>query len=82
MERTNTLNGAVAIELVASLAEANMTRVQLAEKTGLHPVTITRLLKNQRPIDLEVFGRFAEAIGFNPRDLIERAERRIKRNAD
>jgi DNA-binding Xre family transcriptional regulator len=77
MERTNTLNGVVAIEIVASLAQAGMTRLQLAEKTGMHVNTISRLLRNQSDIDLNVLVLISDALQVNPRDLIERAERRL-----
>jgi transcriptional regulator with XRE-family HTH domain len=77
MYKPMTLNSAVAIELNAYLQESGVTRRELAEKTGMHYVTVGRLLLGQRDIDLRVVGLFADALGFQPRELIERAERRM-----
>jgi transcriptional regulator with XRE-family HTH domain len=79
MERTNSLNGAVAIEMVAALTEIGMTRLQLSEKTGIHKNSISRLLRNQTQIDLDVLVLVSNAIGIEPRELIERAEYRLSK---
>ena len=71
-----TLNSAVAIELTAYLSESGITRIELAEKTGMHEGSVGRLLRGQRDIDLRVIELFAYALNFEPRELIKRAEHR------
>jgi transcriptional regulator with XRE-family HTH domain len=74
------MNGAVAAEVVASLSISGLTRTELAERTNMHTSTISRLLKNQRPINVDVLHQFAVVLGFDISDLMRRAEHRLEQS--
>ena len=57
-----------------ALARAKLTKQEVAEKSGISPSTITKLLsqtKDKRPITA---GKIADALGCNVTDLIETTE--------
>jgi transcriptional regulator with XRE-family HTH domain len=80
MNKPTTLNSAVAIELTAYLRESGTTRRELAEATGMHYTTVGKLLLGQTDIDVRVIALFATVLGFEPRELIDRATRRLSEN--
>jgi transcriptional regulator with XRE-family HTH domain len=71
------LNHAVAVELVAQLAQSGLTRLQLAERSGMHVNTISRLLRNLSDIDVNVLARLGGVLRFKPSDLLNLAEHRL-----
>jgi transcriptional regulator with XRE-family HTH domain len=71
------LNAAVAAELSGYLKAARMSQAQLADATGMNEVVIQRYLAGTRDINVTHIARFAEALNFEPQDLMERAGKRI-----
>lgn len=73
------LEASLATQIKVELVEAGMDQKTLAERVGIHPVTLTKYMKNQRSIPLPVLIDIAVALGLSPRDLMERAEARLAR---
>lgn len=73
------LEASLATQIKVELVEANMDQKTLAERVGIHPVTLTKYMKNQRSIPLPVLIDIAVALGLSPRVLMERAEARLAR---
>ena len=74
------MNEATSKAIAAERAAAHMTVKELAEKSGVPERTLIRLLKNERKINVIQVAQIASAIGIYPHELIEEAERYIKRN--
>ncbi len=51
--------------------QKNMTQVELAEKTGLSQVTISRCEREQRGLDIKDAKRIADALGCKLDDLVD-----------
>ena len=73
------LEASLATQIKVELVEAGMDQKTLAERVGIHPVTLTKYMKNQRSIPLPVLIDIAVALGVSPRELMERAEARLAR---
>ncbi|WP_324644200.1 helix-turn-helix transcriptional regulator [Pseudarthrobacter sp. LT1] len=73
------LEAALSTQIKVELAENGMDQKTLAERVGIHPVTMTKYLKNQRNMPVNVLFEIAGALGLSPRVLMERAEARIAR---
>jgi len=71
------LEEALATQIKVELVECGMDQKTLAERVGIHPVTMTKYLKNQRNMPVTVLIGIAEALGLSPRVLMQRAESRI-----
>lgn len=69
------IRAAVAAELRAAVARADLTQDQVAERTGLHRVTVNRLLKGARSVDVDQLLAFALGLGFNAGELLDTAKR-------
>lgn len=73
------LEASLATQIKVELVERGMDQKTLAERVGIHPVTLTKYMKNQRSIPLPVLIEMAVALGISPRELMERAEARLAR---
>lgn len=73
------LEASLATQVKVELVERGMDQKTLAERVGIHPVTLTKYMKGQRSIPMPVFFDIAAALGISPRELMERAEARLAR---
>ena len=73
------LEASLATQIKVELVERGIDQKTLAERVGIHPVTLTKYMKNQRSIPLPVLIDIAVALGVSPRELMERAEARLSR---
>jgi len=79
---TNTFEGleeSLGTQIKVELLERGMDQKTLAERVGIHPVTMTKYLKNQRTMPVSVLFDIAGALGISPRQLMQRAEARNAR---
>lgn len=81
------IRNAVADELRAAIARADLTQDEVAEATGLHRVTINRLLGGERSIKVEQLILFGEVLDFDPGELLDQAgkrylQKRARKKAD
>ena len=77
---TNAFEGleeALGTRIKVELVERGMDQKTLAERVGIHPVTMTKYLKNQRNMPVSVLIDIAGALGISPRALMQAAESRI-----
>ena len=77
---TNAFEGleeALGTQIKVELVERGMDQKTLAERVGIHPVTMTKYLKNQRNMPVSVLIDIAGALGISPRALMQAAESRI-----
>jgi len=77
---TNAFEGleeALGTQIKVELVERGMDQKTLAERVGIHPVTMTKYLKNQRTMPVSVLIDIAGALGISPRALMQAAESRI-----
>lgn len=75
------LEAALATQVKVELVERGMDQKTLSERVGIHPVTMTKYLKNQRSMPLPVLIDIAGALGVSPRVLMQRAEARLRSSA-
>jgi len=79
---TNAFEGleeALSTQIKVELVERGMDQKTLAERVGIHPVTMTKYLKNQRTMPVTTLFDIAAAFDLSPRLLMQRAEARIAR---
>lgn len=67
---------AVAAQLRAERAAAELTIDQLSDRSGIHKQTLMRYLKGTREIPLASFYAIADGLGVTADELLERAQRR------
>ncbi len=72
------LEAALATQVKVELLERGLDQKTLAERVGIHPVTMTKYLKNQRSMPLPVLIDIASELGVSPRVLMQRAEARLR----
>lgn len=72
------LEAALATQIKVELVERGLDQKTLAERVGIHPVTMTKYLKNQRSMPLPVLIDIAETLSISPRVLMQRAEARLR----
>ena len=72
------LEEALAKQIKVELVERGMDQKELAERIGIHPVTLTKYMKNQRSMPMPTFFAVADALGLSPRELMTRAEARVQ----
>jgi transcriptional regulator with XRE-family HTH domain len=70
------LEAALATQIKVELVERGLDQKTLADRVGIHAVTMTKYLKNQRSMPLPVLIDIAAALGLSPRALMQRAEAR------
>jgi transcriptional regulator with XRE-family HTH domain len=73
------LDSALSAQIRVELADRGMDQKTLAERVGIHPVTMTKYLKNQRVMPVTVLFEIAGTLGISPRQLMQRAEARNAR---
>ena len=71
------LNTAVAAELAGYLKAAGMTQEQLAAETGMAQGVVQRYLAGTRDIQIVHIAKIADALGFEPSELLNRASARL-----
>ena len=63
------------LRLEDELKRRNMTQLELAERSGIRQSTISEMVRNIRSRwDVRNIERVADALGIDPRDLIESYE--------
>jgi transcriptional regulator with XRE-family HTH domain len=72
------LEAALATQIKVELVERGMDQKTLSERVGIHPVTMTKYLKNQRSMPIPVLIDIASTLGVSPRVLMQRAEARLR----
>lgn len=72
------LEAALATQVKVELVERGLDQKTLAERVGIHAVTMTKYLKGQRSMPLPVLIDIAAALGVSPRMLMQRAEARLR----
>lgn len=72
------LEAALATQIKVELVERGIDQKTLAERVGIHPVTMTKYLKNQRSMPIPVLIDIASTLGVSPRILMQRAEARLR----
>lgn len=70
------LRAAVAAELRAEVARADLTQDEVAARVGMHRATVNRLLNGSRSIDAEQLIAFALGLGFDAGDMVDTAKRK------
>jgi transcriptional regulator with XRE-family HTH domain len=76
------LNAAVVAELKGYLRAAGKTQKDLASAIGMHEKTVGRYLRNERDIDVRAIALMAGALDFEPIELIQRAQARMRSVGD
>lgn len=78
---TSGLNAAVAAQLRAEIAAANLSEKALAELADVNYTSLRRWLGrekgNERHIDVAVLAAIAKALNLDPAEIIQRAEQRM-----
>lgn len=72
------LEAALATQIKVEMVDRGLDQKTLAERVGIHAVTMTKYLKNQRSMPLPVLIDIAAALGVSPRVLMQRAEARLR----
>lgn len=76
------LNAAVAAQIRAEAAAANLTDKALAAKADVNYASLRRWLGkdsgNERHIDVAVLGSLADALGVPPAEIVQRAQARMQ----
>ncbi|SEC89228.1 helix-turn-helix domain-containing protein [Arthrobacter woluwensis] len=72
------LPAAVAAQLRAEKAARSMSLDEIAQLSGVGKRTLQRYLSGERQIPIDAMCDVAEALGLSPRELMARAEQRIK----
>lgn len=69
---------AVAQQLQAERAAAGLTYDALGEACGIDKQSTMRYLLGRRPVNMERLGKFADALGVTPEEILKRAVMRIR----
>ncbi|BEK84173.1 helix-turn-helix domain-containing protein [Nocardia seriolae] len=77
-ELRDDINHAVGDELRAARARRDLTRLQLAEASGVAISTIQRFENGERSPDMHQLFALCAALGISPTEIMERAVRVIK----
>lgn len=73
------LNAAVAAQLRAERAAADLTMQQLADRAEIPLVSVQRYLRAKRDIDIATLYALCEALGVEPFDVVAAAQTRLLR---
>lgn len=76
-DRLSDLARAIAAQVKAERAAANLTQKDLGKAAGLSDSTVLRIENAQRSADVVDLERIARAVGIDLVELIQRAERRL-----
>lgn len=76
-EAATPLELAVGKQIVVELAEAEMTRQQLADAVDIERATLSRYLLGNRAMPMPVFFKVARVLGVDPQELLARAAARL-----
>jgi transcriptional regulator with XRE-family HTH domain len=76
------IQAAVAAEIRAERAAQGLSQLELAERAGMKQNTLSRYTATddakRRDLPYTAFAEIAKALGLTPRELAERAERRLE----
>lgn len=79
---TNDLVAAALGRIIRNTAEdKGMTITELAEKSGVHRVSIQRYIKGDREARLAELSRIADALGVDTGEMVDRAIERARLDA-
>lgn len=73
------LNGALAAVLRGELAASDLRQQDLADRSGIPLISVSRYLNAKRHIDVKALAALAEALDLTARELVEAAESRLVR---
>lgn len=66
----------------AALAKSKMTKTEIAERAGVHRVTIHKILSGEIEPSLELCEKIADGLGFSPPEKIfQKIPRRARNSA-
>lgn len=72
------LEAAISTQIKVELVERDMTQKDLAEAVGVGRPAMNHYLKGHKSIPMPTFFKVAEVLGLTPRELMGRAEARIR----
>lgn len=72
---------AISAHLRAERARADLTQSELAELTGIHVTTLSRLEKGKLSMTLDQLLRLAPALGIDPGDFLNSAQRTARKKS-
>ena len=75
------LEAALSTQIKVELADREMDQKGLAEAVGIESATLSRYMTGKRSMPLPTFFRVAEVLGLSPRELMQRAEARVPKEA-
>jgi transcriptional regulator with XRE-family HTH domain len=75
------LEAALSTQIKVELADREMDQKGLAEAVGIESATLSRYMTGKRSMPMPTFFRVAEALGLSPRELMQRAEARVPKEA-
>jgi len=75
------LEAALAIQIKVELAERDWTQTDLAEAVGVGRPALNRYMRGKASMPMPTYFKVAEVLGLSPRELMQRAEARIPREA-
>lgn len=71
------LNALIADEIRRTLGSKRMSQSALARASGMHPLTVGRLLSEQRPLSLNQVDQLAEGMDMTGTELVASAISRV-----
>ena len=75
------LEAALSTQIKVELADREMDQKGLADAVGIESATLSRYMTGKRSMPLPTFFRVAEVLGLSPRELMQRAEARVPKEA-
>jgi transcriptional regulator with XRE-family HTH domain len=75
------LEAALSTQIKVELADREMDQKGLADAVGIESATLSRYMTGKRSMPMPTFFRVAEALGLSPRELMQRAEARVPKEA-
>ncbi|MCI1979268.1 MAG: helix-turn-helix transcriptional regulator [Bifidobacteriaceae bacterium] len=71
---------AIAAEMRAQKARKNMTEAEIADRIGVHRVSISRYLSGARPLPLGIFADLCRVLGMDAFEVVNIAEIQAKKD--
>jgi transcriptional regulator with XRE-family HTH domain len=82
MTYADDFEAAIAKQISIELLERDMGQKDLAAAVGIEAATLSRYMTGKRSMPMPTFFEVAKALGLSPRVLMERAEARIRPEAE
>lgn len=77
MEQENLITASIAAQLRASIAEQNVLKKDLAERSGLSLVTLSRYLNGHRDIPVPAFMAICSLLGVDAGSIVNQAAKQL-----